>query len=242
MDKKYSNPPIVEALCEFQFIPRQPWDITIPGLLYEKIKEQFPEKQQQVGFGVEVRPEDRKLEQRIEMTQRMRFLRSDKTALVQVGPDLLAINHLKPYPTWHAFKPLILQNLEKYQKIANPKGFKRIGLRYINKIEFSIESIELSDYFNYYAFTPKGLPQVHDAFNVHVEIPYGERNEYLLLTLRKVIPEHPETISIVLDLDYITAKSESVPSERVPDWLENAHTNIEKAFESCITDKCRNFF
>lgn len=148
MSKKYSNPPIVEALCEFQFVPGQPWDMTIPGLLYEKIKSEFPVKQLQMGFGIGLQPKEESLQQIVEMSQRMQFLRSDKTALVQVGPDFLTINHLKPYPTWEEFKPLIIGNLKIYQEVAKPKGFKRIGLRYINKIDFDQHPIELTDYFN----------------------------------------------------------------------------------------------
>lgn len=46
MGRKYRNPPLIEALCEFQFVPTQPWDLTIPGFFYEKVKNDFPAKQQ----------------------------------------------------------------------------------------------------------------------------------------------------------------------------------------------------
>lgn len=240
MSRKYSNPPIVEALCEFQFIPSQPWDMTIPGLLYEKISGEFPVKQQQMGFGIGFQPKEGGIEQKVEMSQRMQFFRSDKSALVQVGPDLFTINHLKPYPTWEAFKPLILNNLRRYQEIAKPKGFKRIGLRYINKIEFDVHPIELTDYFNYYPFIPTNLPQMHETFQVRVEIPYEEGHDRLLLTLGTAISEKPDILSLLLDLDYIMAMPERISLDQAPDWVEKAHTMVENAFETCITDKCRN--
>jgi uncharacterized protein (TIGR04255 family) len=242
VSRKYNNPPIVEALCEFQFIPSQPWDMTIPGLLYEKISGEFPVKQQQMGFGIGLQPKEGGIEQRVEMSQRMQFLRSDKTALVQVGPDLLTINHLKPYPTWEAFKPLILKNLEIYKEIAKPKGFKRIGLRYINKIEFDEHPIELTDYFNYYPFIPTNLPQLHETFQVRVEIPYEEGRDRLRSTLASVIPEKPEVLTLLLDLDYIMAIPERVSLEQASAWIERAHAEVETAFEACITDKCRKLF
>jgi uncharacterized protein (TIGR04255 family) len=242
VSRKYSNPPIVEALCEFRFVPIQPWDMTIPGLLYEKINSEFPEKQQQMAFDMGFQPKKGGVEQKVEMTQRMQFLRSDKSALVQVGPDLLTINHLKPYPTWEAFKPLIFNNLKMYREITKPKGFKRVGLRYINKIEFDKSPIELSDYFSYYPFIPKGLPQTREAFNVRIEIPYEDGRDRLLLTLASTIPEKPEVLSLLLDLDYIMAIPEHVPLDQAPDWIEKAHTRVENAFEACITDKCRALF
>lgn len=242
MSRKYSNPPIVEALCEFQFIPSQPWDMTIPGLLYEKINGEFSEKKQQMGFGVGFQPKEGGIEQKVEMSQRIQFLRPDKSALVQVGPDLLTVNHLKSYPTWEAFKPLILNNLRKYQEVAKPKGFKRIGLRYINKIGFDKRPIELTDYFNYYPFIPTELPQMHEAINVRVEIPYEDGSDHLLLTLTGIIPEQPDVLALLLDLDYIMAVPERIPLDQASDWIEKAHTRVENAFEACITDKCRSHF
>ena len=53
---------------------------------------------------------------------------------MQVGPHFLAVNHLQPYPHWQSFKSLIFDNLHFYRRVANPTGFKRIGLRYINRI------------------------------------------------------------------------------------------------------------
>ncbi len=46
MSRKYKNPPVVEALCEFQFISDKSWDLTLPGLIYERVKSEFPVKQQ----------------------------------------------------------------------------------------------------------------------------------------------------------------------------------------------------
>jgi len=119
-----SDYPIIEALCEFQFIPSQPWDLTVPGIFYEKIKEEFPLKKQQIG--IDIRPQKETFESKLEMTQRVQFLRPDESMLVQVGPDLLSINHLTPYSNWDIFNQVILSNFEKYVEIINPKGFTNI--------------------------------------------------------------------------------------------------------------------
>ncbi len=216
--------------------------MTIPGLFYEKIRSDFPEKKQQMGFGVGFQPKEKGIEQKFEMTQQIQFLRTDETALVQVAPDLLVINHLKPYPTWNVFKPMTSENLNIYKKIANPKGFKRIGLRYINKIEIPEEKIEMEEYLKFYPPIPKELPQIYLGFNINVEIPYEDERDLLLLTLGKAIPEKSGIISMILDLDYAMVIPEKVSFEGVEEWMEGAHTIIEKAFESCITDKCRNLF
>ncbi|HEB75608.1 MAG TPA: TIGR04255 family protein [Nitrospirae bacterium] len=243
MNRVYSNPPIIEALCEFQFIPSQPWDLTIPGLIYEKVKDQFPDRQQQLGIGVQFTPTEKGIEHKIEPAPpRIQFHRRDKTALIQVAPDLLVVNQLRPYPKWENFKPLILNALQTYIEIVSPRGFKRIGLRYINKLNINDKTIEISDYLNFYPSVPEDIPSVYTNFICRVEVPYNKERDLMLLTVATSPPENQEVLSIVLDLDYILAKHEALSIGEVEDWLEIAHATIESTFESCITDKCRILF
>jgi len=241
MGRKYKNPPVVEALCEFEFIPNQPWDLTIPGLIYEKVKnEGFPIKRQQLGIGVQLKASETGLEHKIEPAPpRDQFFREDKTDLIQVAPNILVVNQLKPYPSWHKLKPLILNAFDIYKEVANPKALKGMGLRYINIFNFDKEPIKLEEYFNYYPFVPKELPQTQDSFLTRVEFPYEDGKERLILALATVIPPKPNILSIVLDLVYMMSVPESVPMDAVSDWLEKAHQRIEDAFEICITDKAR---
>ena len=243
MGKKYKNSPIIEALCEFQFVPSQPWDLTIPGLMYEKVKGTFPDRQQQVGIGVQFRPTEKGFEHKVEPAPpRIQFHRKDKTALIQIATDLLVVNQLKPYRTWAEFKSVVLGALQTYEGVANPKGFKRIGLRYINRINIKAESVELSEYIDFYPYIPQDIPQLHTNFISRVEIPYVDNRDRMLVTVGSTPPESPNTTSIVLDIDYIMAVPEAIPIQACQEWIEQAHSVIEKTFESCIKDKSRVLF
>lgn len=242
MSRRYDNPPIVEALCEFHFVPSRPWDMAIPGMLYERIKGDFPKRRQHVGLRVGVRQEEDTVQQSLEMPQRMQFCRDDASALIQVGPDMLTVNHLKPYPTWGPFKSLVVENLGKYREIAEPKGLQQIGLRYINVIEFDTDNIELTDYFNYYAQIPADLPQAHGPFSVLVNFPHEPERDLLSLTFRSKRSEEFAGGGLVLDIAYGLAAGQSILLDEVADWIETAHARIEEAFEACITDECRALF
>ena len=247
MSKKYNNPPIVEALCEFQFITDQQWDLTIPGLIYAEIKEKFPQKQQQVGIGIQFKPTDNGgVENRVENAPpRMRFFNQDKTMLVQVGPDLLVVNQLKPYKSWNSFKPIILENLNIYRKEAGPRGFKRIGLRYINKINIKSTLVTLKNIKNYLKFhpsVPMDIPQDHLNFILRTEIPCNNGRDLIVLIIGSATPEETGISSIILDLNYVLSQSDSIPIDNVESWLEEAHSSIENFFEACITDKSRKIF
>jgi|SRR3990172_890574 len=243
MSKKYKNPPIVEALCEVQFVPGQPWDYTVHGLFYEKISKEFPEKQQQMGIGIKLSQVSGTIQHEVlPAPDKMQFISQDKAALVQVGTDLLVVNRLKPYNGWEHFKPLIQNNLNKFMEVAKPKDFKRIGLKYINKIDIPGQTFRLQDYFNYYPLIPKELPQTHGPFNARVEFLYENLRDRLLLTIGTFVAEAPNTVSILLDLDYVMNTPEKLPLNMFDSWLENAHSAIEKTFEACLTGKCKDLF
>ncbi len=243
MSKKYKKPPVIEALCEFQFVTGQPWDLTIPGLVYERVKEEFTDKQQQVGVGFKIQKTEEGLEHRvIPAPPRIQLFRKDKTALIQIGPDLLAINHLVPYPTWQKFKPMVLEALKVYKDIAKPRAFKKIILRYINRIEIKGELIELSDYFDFYPYVSKALPQLHTNLINRIEIPYKDGRDFMTLTIATASPERPEVLSIILDIEYVMAAAEGIKMDEFDGWLEHAHSEIERTFEVCITDKSRMLF
>lgn len=244
MSKQYNKSPIVEALCEFQFIPTQPWDLTIPGMIYDKINKDFPHKQQQVGIGIQFKPTEKGgVEHKVESAPaRLQFFNQDKTMLVQVGPDLFTVNQLKPYKAWSVFKPLILAQFKIYNSIAKPKGLKRIGLRYINRINIKAASVNLEDFINFYPQLPKDIPQVHSSFLTRIEIPYKNNRDHILVTVGSTIPEDTGISSIILDLDYALSQAEGVPLDETERWLEEAHSIIESVFESCITDVSRQIF
>lgn len=242
MGRKYKNPPIIEAICEFRFEPGQPWDLTIPGMLYEKMRTHFPLRRQASAFqfSIGTKPEDS--EAHVEPAGRMQFFREDEKALVQVARDLLVVNHLKPYPTWQEFLPLANQALDAYRHVANPKGLRRIGLRYINRVEIPGPRMELEHHFHFRPFLGPDLPENFASFIVGIEIPYEDSRDRLRVQLSTAAAQMPDTVSIVLDLDYFLSKPGEAPLETALDWLDIAHGRLEAIFEACITDRLREMF
>lgn len=243
MGKKYKNPPVVEALCEFQFIQSAPWDLTIPGLIYERIKEDFPEKIQHSGMVFQMFPTEKGIEPKIELVPtRIQFSNEEKTAFVQLAPDLFVVNQLKPYPGWDNLNLLIRKNFKTYIEIAKPKGLKRIGLRYINVFEFTSQNLKSEEYFNYYPSIPKNMTNLLNSFLIKTEFLYNNKKENLTLQLGSIIPSKPDVSSIVLDIEYATISTEHVTFNNIEEWIEKAHEEIEVSFETVIKDNIRELF
>jgi uncharacterized protein (TIGR04255 family) len=239
MAKRYKKPPIIEALCELRFQSSQPWDLTIPGLVYERIARQFPKKRHQNIIHFEVSKVENKTRQDIEGSVMIQFLNNEEKALVQLGPDLLTVNHLLPYPGWDIFKRLIAENVQKYCDVTKPSGLKRIGLRYINRIVFP-QAVNSEDYFRISPKVPEPIPQVFRGSLLSVEIAYEEIPAMILRLSFGTSPSRVQNeVPSILDLDIGSAEANIPKLEELENWLEQAHNRLEIAFEASCQDKTR---
>jgi uncharacterized protein (TIGR04255 family) len=240
MPRNYRNPPVVEAACEFRFKTEHPWDWTIPGIIYEKVSATYPEKRQQAGIEVTLGPGETAMVPvpvPPAAISRMQFVKADKTALVQIGPNLLAVNQLPPYPEWPEFKRRIMEQLGIYRDVASPSGFARIGLRYVNKVDIPAVGIELKDYFRALPELPEQLPQVWSAFLMSVNLSHADPAATLRMTVASTPPEVKGHYLVLLDLD-LYADGDDLPSfEHTEEWLDIAHGRIEEAFDLSVTEK-----
>lgn len=240
MSEKYKFPPIVEAVCEFQFEPDSPWDLTMPGLIYAEVKDEFLKRKQVNVLSLAIGPAS--VQQQLQPIERIQFLTEDEKSLIQVGPKLLSINRLAPYTSWEDFLPFIKKGLEAYKAVVNPKSIHRIGLRYINRIEIDADNTELKDYFEFRPFVGKNLPQDYGVFIVGIQAPYEDSRDILKLELTSAASEEPNKVAFVLDLDYFLVRPGAVSFDDVFDWVDRAHIHIEDVFKASITEKLKQKF
>lgn len=241
MGKKYRNPPIIEAICEFRLTQDTDWDLTVPGLFYERVKEFFPDREQRVVQEVELTQEPQGFQQRIRASERILLFAQDRKTLIQLGPRLLVINVLKPYQTWQAFKFNIEKAWSSLRDVVEVSGVERIGLRYINRIEFPNKNVELEDYFEFFPFIGKRLPQQIASFIVGVEFSYNAERDRCRVQLAQAVGDETKS-AVILDIDYFLTHPRAVEVSEVMKWIEEAHCRVEEIFEGCITDKLRAMF
>ena len=239
MTTKYRNSPIVEVVCEFHFQPNSNWDQTIPGLIYDRIGSTFPKRKQVKAINAEIRGDAADLQQQVTTIDRLQLFREDEKALVQISPHFLAVNHLKPYPTWEEFLPIVEMAFSTYRAVADPKGLHRIGLQYINHIEFAETVIELEYFFNFYPFIGPELPQDHGPFIAGVNYLLEGGRDILLLQMNSGAAIEASKPGILLTLNYFLAKLGQVPLDDAMGWLEQAHSHIGATFEGCLKESLR---
>ena len=257
MRQQYKNPPIREAVCEFRFRSEGAFDIAVPGLVYNALRGEFPERINSPGYAGQLSitvgrlrlgdappgPPEARIDEAIRVGQDLRFWRQNSLdGIIVLGQDRLSISHYAPYRSWERFQPDILQALEAYNTEAIPKSVQRIGLRYINEIHIEQERVDLQDFFNYYPFLGEALPQEYVGLNITMQFDYEDVRDRLRLILAIRTNDEKTELIAQLDLDYSVIEPGTITVDGVPDWLEVAHDHIEEVFEGCLTDKIRLTF
>lgn len=231
MLEKLKSPPLIEALCEFRFSAKEDWDWTVPGRLYDELKDEFPERGQVQA--IEVKLDVKQLSQGIGI-DRVQMKRKDGSAMVQVGPHLLVVNHLLPYSDWNEFLRLIIKVLEKYTNLATHAPFERIGLRYINQIPIqNEEQYEIGKHITLVPPIPKAIARPLAGFYQRYELKHDDP-EGLLIHQTGIVKSQSGQLNIMLDLDFMASKVSHLDGSSIGDWLTKAHRQIEIAFAESV--------
>lgn len=245
--RSYKNPPIEEALCEFRFAPRQDWDFTIPGKFHTELGDAYTGRpQQQKVIEVELkggRDEPVRYGERLGMVQ---LVTEDGKRIVGIGPDVLSVHMLRPYQYvpeqggWSEFRPRIERALEAYWKVAQPKGVKRIGMRYINKIVVPQNKVRIGNYIKCALPVVKGLPDYQNSTMSRVD--YSYEDDIRLVLSHWSINEAPNQVGFLLDLDIIWENTEPVAQDEAMLKVDDLRIRERDAFETVITDEARRLF
>lgn len=239
MLEQLANPPLVEAVCEFRFDPGEQWDWTVPGRLYDRIEDEFPLREQVQGFGLTLQVGEGS-QPTVPTVQgnldRVLMSREDGTALVQVGLNLLVINHRLPYPGWNGFFALIERILKTYLDLV-PSSFQRVGLRYINQISGPFEgSVEIGSLITLDPPIPPGIERPLVNFYQRYELRHEEPEGILVHQTGLQLTSEEETV-LMLDLDFGSLPASAPEVAEAGPWLHTAHDRVEEAFLASLSPK-----
>lgn len=242
----YSNPPIVEALCEFRFESGDAWDSTVPGKLQGVLQHQYdgkPSDQALLQASIESDDEG----QGLSLTQRSRVMlrTEDGTRLVGVGPDLLSIHILTPYlrhdgeslAGWMEFRPRIQDALLAYWGVAMPDGVVRTGLRYLNRIR--PPQLDAARYL-------ASAPTIPSELSVRTTTSLARtEHEYDDGTNVRVVQAYDASDledGFLLDIDAFRTSESPLEQGTALEAVDLLHDRCSEFFEALVTDEARELF
>lgn len=236
MGEKLKSPPLIEALCEFRFAGDPSWDWVIPGQLYDKIGQEFSERAQIKGLGVlvEAAAQEQPIATIHTGPERVQLKRKDGSAMVQVGPHLLAVNHLRPYPNWETFADLVMRIFGVYRTLAPQFRLERVGLRYINQIDLPKSPFQMKSLITLAppltGALDRPLKSYYQRYEIEQDNPKG-----LLIHQTGIRVNQEDALILVLDLDFGSTQVQSLEKiEDVRVWLDTAHDRVYEAFVSSL--------
>ncbi len=238
MALEYRRPPLVEALCELRFASSadRKWDWTIPEMLYEQIRDNFPVRKEHYDIEISI-PSTGPMGAPTR-AKRMQFLTSAGNMMVQVAPDLLAVNSVGSHLGWADLRDTLLGVLERYGDIARPPALAMAAVRYINKVEVLLRpGVALEQYFTVLPILPEGVPREVSTFLMHTEVGYSDPDALFRFRFGSTAsPGQQEGVAaFLLDYEHVGHGDRAPSFNGLRAWLDAGHARIEQAFYGSFT-------
>lgn len=235
-----SRAPIIEAIIGVTARAESAWEESVISGQFKQRLPEYPIVQSHREFQHEFKlAADAQPEQAVQdMGWRgLRCESANKLHIAQFNRDGFSFSRLKPYQNWEQFYQEGLRLWKLYNVIAQSSEIQRIGLRFINRIEFSQDEVKLEDYLENPPKPPRGMEVPFAGFLHHNTLsipghPYG------INVIQTIQPSQGADVSwgVILDIDVFT--TEPIDNQKLIEqhlikmrWLKN------KVFFGSITSK-----
>lgn len=234
---RYAEPPIVEALCEFVFVPKAPWNIQVFDDFGRALGERFPVRDQVEMMTLDIRQTETEVEHLMRPEPRARFFNADRTRLAQVGTNLMSANVLPPYPHWEPFRAFILESLAAYVGAATPEKIERMTLRYIDRIvPPATAQFRLGDWLDTTSdYVPRFLADSDSNAMSRAQKDDGVGQAVVTVMHQ---PDEAGASFIIMDTE-LQVRDVAADAVVVGAHLDQLHARMTSIFEACITDATR---
>jgi len=238
----YKYPPVTEAVIGINFAENL--SKTLLKSVSDKLAKNYPIHQQlqNISVGIELSPQAGKDRKTItEVAEGHRRSSQDMTELALALPNSLVVSQLAPYPLWATFSKRFMRDWKLLKKTLGYREIKRIGVRYINRIDIPATGplVHNEQFLNVFPQVPDILsPLMAGAVQT---ISYFEDIK-CQLTLNSGVVESPilNHRSFLLDLD--VGRELDVPQndKEIFVLLEAMRLKKNQVFEACISQRARD--
>ncbi len=236
------NAPITEALIDFQVKLPSEVDIKDVHLMYESIKGEYPEVQEQRISKVKF---DSKAEEVVKSSKPeingYRYISSDEKQIVQAKMDGFTFSRLYPYIKWEELRNETYKLWQLYKDITSPESITRVAVRYVNNLNIPMPIKDFDDYLTAPPTVPEGLPQGVSSFLTRTIIhePSFGANAIITQALEQVVTD---VAPVILDIDVFKLESKGIVEKDAWEIIEKLRHFKNKVFFSSITDDLKEMY
>lgn len=238
--KHLSKAPITEAVIEFQFANSLVLAIDAIQGVSNLLESDYPTEQ--VRKTKIIRGVINNSEQITETVDEgiVGFVRSseDGVKVIQLLQDRFAFSHLAPYASWEDLEKDAFEAWRIFQNKINIKHIKRIGVRFINRIEIDLPMGSFDDYLYNSPVISDTLPQEVSAFNQRVVLPNKEINAIAIINQSmEGADQEKNVVPVILDIDVGKLGNFETSKENIMQLLRSIRKYKNDIFFGYITSK-----
>jgi uncharacterized protein (TIGR04255 family) len=237
---KYKRPPIQEVICEISFKLPQPLDVNALEKMQPVWAAQYPQQNVVAERRVNLHLAVDKMESSETILGHKLIARSsDGKHLTQLGPTFLAVNRLSPYVGWEEeFHDRIVDRFREVMSIFCIETVTRVGLRYINRIDFPQRPLHWAEWFAVSLPVPEVLR--HGGEFQFVYTQQLQDNLACRINFGTLPPISENATSVLLDIDVVWQSE--IAAASLEQALDGVHRPHRELFEGYLLDKTRGLF
>jgi uncharacterized protein (TIGR04255 family) len=244
----YPKAPIIEAVIDLKVELNDGCSFEHLAKIHDIIKDDYPQAETIFTGEVEAKFGNETGAKATQQNVGYKLSHLNTKYILQAHLEGFSLSALHPYDRWESFRDEARRLWNVYRSVANPKQVTRAAVRYINRLDIPFpsdgEELKQENYLYTYPEVSKGYPYSDiENFFMNLVIPQPDIQSVLSLTQARAIASTPQTVSLILDIDLFSARSENpwdaVQDESVWEFFEQLHTRKNIVFEESITEKTK---
>jgi len=233
----YARPPITEAVIDIQFENQ----ISLADL--QKVQNQFQRDYPvaETRNQLQVSQDHSTVTVQAFETDAIKLSTNDNSDIILVYREGLTNSRLAPYQGWDMLRTRAHEVYTQCKRIWGYRPIKRIGVRFINRIDIPSFNIKINDWVLFGVSLPNTISSSFTRYvaGVTTDLGQGTFASIHTGTADQVLAEYA---SILLDIDVFT--TEGIPPRDDAAWekIDSLRSIKNHLFEQCITDRTRALF
>ena len=240
----FAKAPIHEALLDVQVVLPPDSEKLDFKLFGQGLEDRFPECQERVQFVQSFQlAADQKQIPPVKNVEGYLFTSNAHAKIVQARREGFTFNKLRPYTKWDDFSTEARELWQRYVDFARPAAVKRLGLRYINRIEVPPDVGDPRDLCLLFPEFPTGVPQAWFEFFQRFASARDD-GALSIVTLAIDNPLPPGKVAIILDIDVAWLFQTGAPPETQAIWpqIDKLRALKNDIFNASLTSKAKELF
>jgi uncharacterized protein (TIGR04255 family) len=152
--------------------------------------------------------------------------------------DGFSFHRLAPYTAWEEWTPQAFEMWERYAQTMSPRAVARMGVRYVNRLEFPAPT-ELKEYLLTAPDVAPGLPQLVSSYVMQLTLRHQRPDTFVLMRQATVGSDRPDAVALLLDIEAVRTVRMEPRIDLIRAVSAELHEIEIETFERSITNRTR---